>query len=160
MNVRPATVADAAELSRLHRASFEDGWTHDDFATWLARAEAMAVLATNDLATSNRDAVAFGLALEAGADAELLTIATDPASRRSGLGRRIFRALDAEALNRGLERWVLEAARNNLPAIGLYKSEGFVEIGVRKAYYKTGQGRVDALVMSRDVGSGGGQDAT
>lgn len=155
MILRPATMADAAELSRLHTASFEEGWTHDDFATWLARAEAMAVLVT-----SNREAVAFGLALAAGADAELLTIATDPVSRRAGLGRRIFRALDAEALNRGLERWVLEAARNNLPAIGLYKSEGFVEIGVRKSYYKTGQGRVDALVMSRGVGSGGGQDAT
>ena len=157
--VRPATVADAPDLSRLHTASFDDGWTRDDFATWLARPEAMAAVALIEGATGERDAVAFGLALVAGADAELLTIATDPAARRSGLGRQIFGALDAEALNRGLERWVLEAARNNLPAIGLYKSEGFVEIGVRKAYYKTRQGRVDALVMSRRVGPGGGQDA-
>jgi tRNA threonylcarbamoyladenosine biosynthesis protein TsaB len=72
--------------------------------------------------------------------------------RRAGWGRQIFHALDAEALNRGLERWVLEVARNNLPAIGLYKSAGFVEIGVRKAYYRTRDGRVDALVMSRKVG--------
>lgn len=154
MTVRPATVDDAADLSRLHTASFEDGWTHDDFATWLARPEAMAVLVLRE-----REAVAFGLALVAGDDAELLTIATEPTARRGGLGRQIFRALDAEALNRGLERWVLEAARNNLPAIGLYKSEGFVEIGVRKAYYNTRQGRVDALVMSRRVGPSGGQDA-
>ncbi|MEQ1781123.1 MAG: GNAT family N-acetyltransferase [Hyphomonadaceae bacterium] len=147
MTIRPATVADAAELSRLHTASFEDGWTHDDFATWLARPEAMAVLAIRE-----REAVAFGLALMAGADAELLTIATDPVARQGGLGRQIFRALDAEALNRELERWVLEVARNNLPALGLYKSEGFVEIGVRKGYYKTRQGVVDALVMSRPVG--------
>lgn len=154
MTIRPATVADAAELSRLHTASFEDGWTRDDFATWLARPEAMAVLAFRE-----REAVAFGLALTAGADADLLTIATDPAARQQGLGRQVFHALDADALNRGLERWVLEAARNNLPAIGLYKSEGFVEIGVRKAYYNTSHGRVDALVMSRRVGPGGGQDA-
>ena len=147
MTIRPATVADAAELSRLHTASFEDGWTRDDFATWLARPEAMAVLVLRE-----REAVAFGLALMAGADAELLTIATDPAARWGGLGRQIFRALDAEALNRGLERWILEAARNNHPALGLYKSEGFVEIGVRKGYYKTRQGVVDALVMSRPVG--------
>lgn len=154
MTLRSATVADAAELSRLHTASFDEGWTRDDFATWLARPEAMAALAFRE-----REAVAFGLALVAGDDAELLTIATDPAARKCGLGRQIFRALDAEALNRGLERWVLEVARNNLPAIGLYKSEGFVEIGVRKAYYKSGAGRVDALVMSRGVGPGGGQDA-
>jgi [ribosomal protein S18]-alanine N-acetyltransferase len=138
----------------VHAAAFADGWTHDDFATWLSRPQAVVVLAANDQAT-----VAFGLALAAGADAELLTIATDPAARRSGLGRRIFRALDAAALNRGLERWVLEVARNNLPAIRLYESEGFVEIALRKAYYRADEGRVDALVMSRRVGPAGGQDA-
>jgi ribosomal-protein-alanine N-acetyltransferase len=109
------------------------------------------------LAISERKAVAFGLALEAGADAELLTIATDPALRRSGWGRQIFRALDEEARGRGLERWILEVARNNVAAQGLYRSHGFVEIGVRKAYYKTSDGRVDALVMSRKVGPEGGQ---
>lgn len=146
MSLRPAVLSDAADLSRLHSASFDDGWTHDDFATWLARAEAMAVIG------GEREAVAFGLALAAGADAELLTIATDPAGRCAGWGRQIFHALDAQALNRGLDRWVLEVARNNLPAIGLYKSVGFVEIGVRKAYYRTRDGRVDAFVMSRKVG--------
>lgn len=146
MSLRPAVLSDAADLSRLHTASFDDGWTHDDFATWLSRAEAIAVVG------GERDAVAFGLALAAGADAELLTIATNPDGRRAGWGRQIFHALDAEALNRGLERWVLEVARNNLPAIGLYKSAGFMEIGVRKAYYRTRDGRVDALVMSRKVG--------
>ncbi len=154
MNLRPATPGDAAHLSRLHAASFDDGWGRDDFATWLARAEAIAAIAEN-----GGEPVAFGLALAAGADAELLTIATDPAGRRAGWGRRIFQALDAEALNRGLERWVLEVACNNLPAISLYKSSGFVEIGVRKAYYRTREGLVDALVMSRKVGPAGGQDA-
>lgn len=152
--IRRATVADAADLSRIHTASFEDGWTRDDFTTWLARPEAMAVLAIRE-----GKAIAFGLALVAGEDAELLTIATDPEARRGGVGRQIFHALNLEAAARGLARWILEAARNNLPALGLYKSEGFVEIGVRKAYYKTGQGRVDALVMSRPVGPEGGQDA-
>lgn len=154
MTIRPVIASDAADLSRLHTASFEDGWTRDDFTTWLARPEAMAVLAIRE-----GEAIAFGLALVAGDDAELLTIATDPAARQGGFGRRIFRALNQEAAGRGLARWVLEAARNNLPALGLYKSEGFVEIGVRKAYYKTREGRVDALVMARPVGPNGGQDA-
>lgn len=153
MTLRTANIADAADLSRLHTASFDDGWTQDDFMTWLGRAEAMAVVG------GERDAIAFGLALAAGADAELLTIATDLVHRQAGWGRRVFQALDSRAVNRGLTRWVLEVARNNLPAIGLYKSVGFVEIGSRKAYYRTRDGRVDALVMSRRVGPAGGQDA-
>lgn len=153
MIIRPAISSDAADLSRLHTASFDDGWTTADFTTWLARAEAMAVIAH-----SEREPLAFGLALAAGDDAELLTIATAPDQRRSGLGRQIFQALNVEAGKRGLGRWVLEVARNNLPAIGLYKSSGFVEIGVRKAYYRMPDGRVDALVMSRRAGPDGGQD--
>ena len=153
MSVRPATGADAADLSRLHTLSFEDGWSEADFVTWLGRAEAMAIV------REDREPFAFGLALAAGDDAELLTIATDPARRGQGAGRKVFRALDELAASRGLKRWILEVARNNLPARGLYTGEGFVEIGVRKGYYKTRDGRVDALVMERPVGRSGGQGA-
>jgi ribosomal-protein-alanine N-acetyltransferase len=146
-SIRLAVSSDAADLARLHAASFEDGWSEDDFMSWLTRKEALAVIALRE-----REAVAFGLALAAGNDAELLTIATRPDQRRTGLGDRIFRALNAEAQRRGLGRWVLEVARNNIPALGLYKSEGFVEIGVRTAYYRQGQGRVDAIVLARPVG--------
>lgn len=151
MTIRRAGPADAPLMARLHGASFDDGWSADDFAGWLARAEAFAMIAG-----SEREPLAFGLALTAGADAELLTIATEPGLRRGGWGRRIFEALDAEASNRALERWVLEVARNNLAALALYKSAGFVEIAVRPAYYAQQAGRVDALVMARPVRISGG----
>lgn len=150
MIVRPATPQDAAALSRIHVQSFDDGWTPADITTWIARAEGIALLAEQ---ADGREQLAFALALQAGDEAELLTIATDPARRGQGLGHMIFRALDTEAARRGLKRWILEVARNNLPALALYKSEGFVEIAVRKAYYKQREGRVDALVMARPVGS-------
>jgi Fur family transcriptional regulator, ferric uptake regulator len=147
MTMRIAAAADAPDLSDLHRASFSEGWSSRDFETWLSRPEGFAVLSTRE-----REAVAFGLALAAGDDAELLAIATRPETRRGGLAREILHALDAEAQARGLKRWVLEVARNNLAAAGLYKSAGFVEIGVRKAYYPHGEGRVDALVLVGPVG--------
>jgi [ribosomal protein S18]-alanine N-acetyltransferase len=90
----------------------------------------------------------------------LLSIAVAPDRRGQGLGQGIFSALDAEAQNRRLVRWLLEAARNNLPALALYKSAGFVEIGVRKDYYRTSEGRVDALMMSRAVGGPGGHQGS
>ena len=153
MTVRLASAGDAAQLSALHRASFQDGWSEADFRIWLLRPEAFATLLTRE-----REAVAFGLALAAGDDAELLTIATASASRRQGAGREVLHALDAEARKRGLKRWVLEVARSNLAASGLYKSSGFVEIAVRKAYYPQGEGREDALVLSRPVGLVGGHE--
>lgn len=151
MTIRLARMEDASDLSRLHKASFEEGWSEADFRTWLARAEGFAAVASR-AASREWDAVAFGLALSAGEDAELLTIAVLDNCRRSGLGRSILAALDAEAKNRGLRRWVLEVARTNLAALSLYKSAGFMEIRVRKAYYRGGEGRVDALVLSGPVG--------
>jgi ribosomal-protein-alanine N-acetyltransferase len=147
IEIRQAILGDAAALSRLHGAAFEAGWTEADMTTWLSRNEALAVIATH-----GPDAAAFGLALAAGDDAELFTIATAADKRRQGLGDKIFCTLDALAAERGLKRWVLEVARNNLPARRFYESEGFVEIGVRKAYYDQGEGRADALVLARPVG--------
>lgn len=151
MIVRPAVSGDAAALARLHASGFDVGWTESDFRQWLGRAQSMAIVVGEE-----REAFAFGLALAAGEDAELLTIASDPLRRRQGLGRTVFRALDELAVGRGLRRWILEVARNNLAAQSLYGSEGFVEIGLRKAYYQGRDGRVDALVMSRMVGSENG----
>jgi ribosomal-protein-alanine N-acetyltransferase len=151
VSVRLAGLADTAELARLHAASFSEGWSEADFQVWLSRPQGFAAIAFRE-----REAVAFGLALAAGEDGELLTIAVHPDSRRKGFGRSIFLALSAEARKRRLGRWILEVAHNNAPALGLYKSEGFVEIGARKAYYSQPEGRVDALVLSRPVVSGHG----
>jgi len=150
MEPRPAAPSDAEALSALHTAAFEDGWSEQDFVTWLSRRQGFAIAAFRE-----REAVAFGLALEAGDDAELLTIAVAQTERRAGLGRKIFEALDAEANKRSLRRWVLEVRHNNLAAVSLYKSLGFVEISVRKAYYRTSEGLADALVLVRAVGVAG-----
>ena len=152
MTIRLARLEDATDLARLHSASFEEGWSESDFLTWLARAEGFAAVTTHTIPGHECEAIAFGLALAAGEDAELLSIAVMEANRREGLGRQIVEALDAEAQQRGLKRWVLEVSANNLAACRLYKSTGFVAIGVRTAYYRTRDGRADALVLSRPVG--------
>jgi ribosomal-protein-alanine N-acetyltransferase len=149
--IRLAGPADAADLADLHAAVLPTGWSKADFGVWLSHPESFAVIAIRE-----REAVAFGLALAAGADGDLLTIGTRPDCRREGLGRSILFALEEEAQKRGLRRWVLEVADTNAAALGLYKSEGFVEIGVRKAYYSHPEGRIDALVLSRPVMSGHG----
>lgn len=152
MAVRLATSGDAAAMSALHSASFEDGWSEQDFVTWLSRRHGFAIVAHQDNESREREAVAFGLALAAGDDAELLTIAVAESARRAGIGGEVFFALDEQANKRSLKRWVLEVRHNNLAAVALYKSLGFVEIAVRKAYYRVAEGRADALVMARPVG--------
>jgi ribosomal-protein-alanine N-acetyltransferase len=86
-------------------------------------------------------------------EAELLTLAVDPAHHRAGLGRRLLAAFEAEAAARHATRAFLEVSAENAPAIRLYLSQGYRESGRRRAYYHRQDGPpTDALLMSRELG--------
>lgn len=134
-------------MARLHARAFDKAWSRADFDSWIRRDMALCALAEH----GGRIA-ALGVFMEAGADAELITLASHPGRRRRGAARAVLSFLEAEAANRGLERWVLEVACNNVPALELYRSLNFVEIGVRKGYYASGTDHFDGFVLTRPVG--------
>lgn len=82
-----------------------------------------------------------------GDEAHVMTIGADPKVQGRGIGRLMLRALLAEAERRGAARVILEVRVDNVPAVALYESEGFVTVGVRKRYYQPEN--VDAAVMIR-----------
>lgn len=59
----------------------------------------------------------------------MLNICTAPERQGRGHGRHLLRALVRLAREQGAERVFLEVRPSNLPAIALYHSEGFNEIG-------------------------------
>jgi ribosomal-protein-alanine N-acetyltransferase len=79
--------------------------------------------------------------------AEILTVGVVPAARRAGLARRLVTALLDEAARRGAREAFLEVRVDNEPARALYRSEGFVDVGLRRGYYDGG--RVDAVTMRK-----------
>jgi putative acetyltransferase len=75
-------------------------------------------------------AAAFGaLVPQAGGWGEVKRMYVDPAARGRGLGRMILAALEAEARRIGLSFLKLETGIKQDPAIALYVSAGFREIG-------------------------------
>ncbi len=68
-------------------------------------------------------------------ETDILTVAVDPAARRSGVGRQLMTALFA-ALAQESDAVFLEVRESNAAARALYASLGFAEIGVRRGYYK------------------------
>ena len=84
-------------------------------------------------------------------EAEVLTICVAPESRRAGLGRDLLRA-GLSLLGAGqIARVFLEVAEDNLPAQGLYQSEGFVEVAERRDYYRRGESHVSARVLEKKL---------
>ena len=133
---------EAAELGRLHALAFDRVWSPADFVGFLEDG------AVAYLARVNGTAVAMGLFRAVGDEAEVLTLATDPAHRGRGLaGALLARAMDRLAAG-GVTTLMLEVAADNPAARAVYDRAGFREIGRRRAYYPRPEGAVDALVMS------------
>lgn len=85
-------------------------------------------------------------------EAELLTVAVDPAARRQGTARACLTGFEAEAARRGAARVFLEVARTNTAARALYVGAGYVEDGFRRGYYRCADGPpVDAVLMSKPL---------
>ena len=84
-----------------------------------------------------------GLAIT-GDEAEVHTIGVRPAAQGAGLGRKLLRQLISAA---GDRRMLLEVRTDNDAAIGLYASEGFTRVGIRRRYYQPSG--ADAYTMAR-----------
>ncbi len=83
------------------------------------------------------------IARKAGGEAEILTLAVAPGSRRLGIARALVEQAASAA---GDVTWFLEVAAGNTPALALYGRLGFAECGRRHDYYSKGQ---DALTLRR-----------
>jgi len=81
-------------------------------------------------------------------EAEVLTLAVDPAVRRTGIGRALLDQAMGTARQRGAAAMFLEVAFANAPARSLYAGASFVQVGRRRGYYPEGG---DALVLRRSL---------
>lgn len=79
---------------------------------------------------------------------EVLNLATHPDHRRQGLARQLMQSLINEAQQTGCHQLLLELRTTNKPAMKLYQSLGFNQVGLRKNYYPQGE---HAALMQRDL---------
>jgi [ribosomal protein S18]-alanine N-acetyltransferase len=81
----------------------------------------------------------------------LLNICIAPTWQGQGLGTALLAAVAAEGRARGMARLLLEVRASNVRARALYARHGFVEDGLRRAYYPGAGQREDAVLMSRSL---------
>ncbi|WP_116083211.1 GNAT family N-acetyltransferase [Tropicimonas sp. IMCC34011] len=138
------TPEDAAELAALHGRCFTKPrpWSATEIAS-LARSPGAFILG---------DASAFLLGRAIAGEAELLTLAVDPALRRQGRAGALLSGFETEALLRGADTAFLEVSDLNAAARALYGANGWSEAGRRARYYSTPDGaQVDAVVLTKPL---------
>jgi ribosomal-protein-alanine N-acetyltransferase len=81
-------------------------------------------------------------------EAELLNIGVSADQQRKGVGRAMLLEMLDMACAKNIIRVFLEVRASNAAALALYHSAGFVEIGLRKGYYRNAGGDDDAITMA------------
>ena len=82
----------------------------------------------------DRQIVAMGALRKTNDDrAEIKRMRVHPSAQRRGLGRRVLRGLERRAIELGYRTLVLDTTIDQRPAQALYRSEGYIEIGQRRA---------------------------
>lgn len=141
------TAADAARCAELEMALF------DGDAPWPAEAFRRELAAKHNhyaAARSGDTLVGYAGISRLGRtppfEYEVHTIGVDPAYHGRGIGRRLLTDL-LDYADGGVVH--LEVRTDNQAAIALYRSEGFVTVGLRKRYYR--QSGADAYTMRREA---------
>ncbi len=136
---------DVDAVMVVERAAYPHPWTAGNFKDCLKSGYYARVL--------ERFSIVCGhavMSIGAG-EAHVLNICIDPQLQGQGLGRALLHTLEQEARAQGADMMLLEVRTSNKVAISLYESMGFNELGCRKNYYPSHNGREDAIVMARQL---------
>jgi len=135
---------DLDVVMAIERASFSTPWSRGSFRNLLGRRDAdLWVVVVEDLA------IAYSVVWYAATECELGNLAVDPERRSRGIGRWLLDWTLRKAHERGAKQVFLEVRVSNQAAQDLYESRGFVQVGLRRRYYRAPT--EDARVMCLDL---------
>lgn len=83
--------------------------------------------------------------------AEILRIATDSDFQKQGIATSLMNEFLKTCQLKKAERALLEVRADNYLAIDFYHKYGFYQIDARKGYYKDDLGKMDALILQKDL---------
>lgn len=147
---------DVPAVAALELAAFRDEspWSEDMFLDELGNRLSKVILAELTDGSGVPRLAGFAVLWNVCGELQINDVAVHPELRRRGIGSRLIGEALRWAEGQGATSATLEVRKKNLPAIGLYRRLGFTQDGVRRGYYEDGE---DALLMSRELGPGGGE---
>jgi ribosomal-protein-alanine N-acetyltransferase len=147
--LRRLEASDLAALAALHAHCFPaDRWDARAIAELLAMAGASGHLVQQ---AGQASPLGFILDLILAGNAEVLTLAVAPPTRRRGIARALIDDLILRAWRGGARAIALEVAADNSAARQLYEGCGFSQDGRRRGYYRRTGGTMDALIFRRTL---------
>ena len=145
VEIRALQMRDLARVVVIEAASYDFPWSAGVFSDCLSVGYYCRVL---DL--RGRPAAYAVLSVAAG-EAHILSLTVSPKYWGQGLGRLLLRDFLGHCHSHALSRVYLEVRPSNDVARLLYVSEGFALIGMRRRYYRSQDGREDAMLYALNI---------
>lgn len=145
VEVRTMHYTDLKEVIAIETKAYPHPWTLGIFRDCLRVGYSAWVV------TLDRRVIGYGIVMLSPGEAHILNICIDPDYQGKGLGRYLLRHLIKKSTQSDIDMVLLEVRRTNEMAQRLYLSEGFHELGVRKAYYPADEGREDAIILAKYI---------
>ena len=132
-------------LSKIHKVSFPRHWTESYFNSLIDHPN------YKIFSASNENTIGFLIILTTKDISEIITFAILPQMRRQGIGKALLTKSIEWLISKNFSYCNLEVSAENIIAQKLYKTLGFIQVGIRKNYYKSQIQRFDALLYTKKL---------
>ena len=143
MNIEQMTAAHVPQVAQLEKICFHDPWSENSVASELTNPLSFWLVALD----GDRVAGYVGSQSVMG-ESDMMNVAVHPDFRRQGIAEKLVVRLVEELKVRGNHSLMLEVRVSNEPARKLYEKLGFIQVGLRKNYYRNP--KEDACILRKE----------
>ncbi len=143
MNITRMNEAHVAQVAALEKLCFSDPWSETSVASELDNPLSLWLIAEEEGTVLGY--VGSQTVLD---ETDMMNIAVQPDCRRRGIAAALIGELVNQLREHGSHVLRLEVRESNVPAIALYESMGFTQLGLRKNYYRNP--KENALILGKE----------
>ena len=142
MTIERMNESHVAAVAALEKLCFADPWSLSSVASELKNPLALWLVAVE-----NDAVVGYVGSQSVLGEADMMNVAVHPDHRRKGVAQALVTALVRALWEKDNHSLALEVRASNAPASALYEKLGFVQVGLRKNYYRNP--REDARILKK-----------
>lgn len=143
MIILPMNESHVAQIAELEKICFSDPWSENSVASELNNPLSVWMVAEENGIVCGY--VGSQTVLD---ETDMMNIAVHPDFRRKGIAAALIAELVRLLKERGSRILRLEVRESNAPAIALYETMGFTQLGLRKNYYRNP--KENALILGKE----------
>ena len=143
MMIVPMNESHVAQVAELEKICFSDPWSEKSVASELSNPLSCWLVAEEDGMVAGY--VGSQTVID---ESDMMNVAVHPDHRRKGIAEKLVVELVEALKKRESHCLTLEVRASNEPAKALYEKLGFIQVGLRKNYYRNP--KEDALILRKE----------